>query len=50
MYGKNVISIDQIRGELEESKNDSFKIVMDADDLKFLDARSVLRQNYLSPQ
>ncbi|UCD43943.1 MAG: class I SAM-dependent methyltransferase [Candidatus Bathyarchaeota archaeon] len=36
LNGRRVISIDKNRRELEETKNDSLKIVMDATDLKFL--------------
>lgn len=37
VYGKDVIAIDIRKDELEETKNDALKIVMDATDLKFLD-------------
>jgi SAM-dependent methyltransferase len=36
--GRQVVSIDRIRRELEETSNDSLKIVMDATDLSFLDS------------
>jgi SAM-dependent methyltransferase len=35
--GKNVLSIDRLKEELEEVENDAIKIVMDASDLKLLD-------------
>ncbi len=37
LMGKQVIAIDLRKDELEETHNDSLKIVMDATDLKFLD-------------
>ena len=37
LNGKNVISIDKLKEELEETINNSIKIVMDASELKFLD-------------
>jgi len=37
LQGSRVVSIDTSRRELEETCNDSLKIVMDACDLKFLD-------------
>ncbi|MFX0062390.1 MAG: class I SAM-dependent methyltransferase [Candidatus Hermodarchaeota archaeon] len=36
LNGRNVIAIDQSYKELEETENESLKIVMDATDLKFL--------------
>lgn len=36
LYGRNVIAIDKLLTELEETNNDSIKLVMDATDLKFL--------------
>jgi len=36
--GRQVVSIDLIRRELEETSNDSLKIVMDATNLSFLDS------------
>jgi ubiquinone/menaquinone biosynthesis C-methylase UbiE len=36
LNGRNVVAIDTRIEELEETKNDSLKIVMDATDLKFL--------------
>ncbi len=38
MKGRNVIAIDKIRVELEETNNESLKILMDMKELKFLDA------------
>lgn len=37
LMGKQVVAIDLRKDELEETSNDSLKIVMDASDLKFLD-------------
>src|SRR5512136_2785483 len=36
LNGKQVVSIDTSEEELEETKNESLKIVMDATDLKFI--------------
>jgi ubiquinone/menaquinone biosynthesis C-methylase UbiE len=36
LNGKNVVAIDPLKKELEETQNDALKIVMDATDLKFL--------------
>jgi ubiquinone/menaquinone biosynthesis C-methylase UbiE len=38
LKGRSVIAIDRIKPELEEAKNSSLKIVMDAKELMFLDA------------
>jgi SAM-dependent methyltransferase len=38
MKGRSVIAIDKIGAELEETKNESIKIIMDMKELKFLDA------------
>jgi ubiquinone/menaquinone biosynthesis C-methylase UbiE len=37
LYGKNVVSIDHISEELEETNNESLKIVMRAENMAFLD-------------
>ncbi|NHJ31518.1 MAG: methyltransferase domain-containing protein [Asgard group archaeon] len=37
LMGKQVISIDKSKGELEEAPSDNLKIIMDATDLQFLD-------------
>lgn len=37
LYGRNVIAIDRKLEELNETNNDSIKIIMDACDLKFTD-------------
>lgn len=36
LYGRNVVAIDRILRELEETTNDAIKIVMDACDMKFI--------------
>lgn len=38
MKGRSVIAIDKIRAELEETKNESLKIIMDMKELNFLDS------------
>jgi len=38
LHGSQVVAIDKNLRELEETQNDALKIVMDATDLKFLDA------------
>jgi len=37
LYGKNVVSIDHLLEELEETNNESLKIVMKAENMDFLD-------------
>ena len=37
LKGRDVIAIDRLKQELEEVKNDSLKVVMDASELRFLD-------------
>ena len=37
LMGRQVVAIDRSRSELEETKNEALKLVMDATDLKFLD-------------
>jgi len=37
LYGSSVVSIDLRKNELDDTNNDSLKIVMDATDLKFID-------------
>jgi ubiquinone/menaquinone biosynthesis C-methylase UbiE len=37
IYGKKVVAIDRLKEELEEVRNDSLKIVMDASSMNFLD-------------
>jgi len=38
LKGRDVIAIDRVKRELEETKNSALKIVMDANELQFLDA------------
>ncbi len=38
LKGRDVIAIDRIKRELEETKNEALKIVMDVKDLQFMDA------------
>jgi ubiquinone/menaquinone biosynthesis C-methylase UbiE len=37
LKGKDVVAIDKLKSELEETSNDALKVVMDAKDLKFID-------------
>jgi len=38
LKGRDVIAIDRVKRELEETKNSSLKIVMDVNEMQFLDA------------
>jgi ubiquinone/menaquinone biosynthesis C-methylase UbiE len=48
LNGKKVIAIDPRAEELEETKNDSLKIVMDATDLKFLPSSFDIATSFFS--
>jgi SAM-dependent methyltransferase len=48
LNGRNVVAVDTRIEELEETKNDSLKVVMDATDLKFLPSSFEVATSFFS--